>query len=178
MCPQVLRQLQHSCCRPPGCSRPSLRSSSSSSSPVLQAERSQQLAAQLACTGRSRCASASAAYTLEALHVTCVNKLLPLRPQGQRTELAGCSRQRCSHLAASSGTDADSDEDNTAKKLAAPIGLALGVAVLLGGGWYFKGQIRGFVDYFIGIVDDLGPLGCGADRAAVCTAMGQLMSAW
>lgn len=64
-----------------------------------------------------------------------------------------------SRLSASSGSGTDSDEESTAKKLAAPIGLAVGIAVLLGTGFLFKGQIRGFVDYFIGIVDDLGPLG-------------------
>ena len=51
------------------------------------------------------------------------------------------------------------DEESTVKKLAAPVSLVLGLAVLLGGGFYFKGQIRHFVDYFIGVVDDLGPYG-------------------
>ena len=73
--------------------------------------------------------------------------------------LPATCRESSSRLAASSGSGTDSDEESTAKKLAAPIGLAVGVAVLLGAGWFFKGQIRGFVDYFIGIVDDLGPLG-------------------
>ena len=40
-----------------------------------------------------------------------------------------------------------------------PLALGLGVAVLLGAGFLFKGRIRGFMDYFIETVDTYGPLG-------------------
>jgi hypothetical protein len=36
----------------------------------------------------------------------------------------------------------------------------LGLALIGGGGYLFKDQIRGFVDYFIDVVDTWGPLGC------------------
>ena len=69
-------------------------------------------------------------------------------------------REHSLQPAASSRSETDAEDENTAKKLAAPIGLVVGLAVLLGAGFLFKGQIRGFVDYFITVVDDLGPLGC------------------
>jgi len=42
----------------------------------------------------------------------------------------------------------------------AALGLVLGLALIGGGGYLFKDQIRGFVDYFIEVVDTWGPLGC------------------
>lgn len=44
----------------------------------------------------------------------------------------------------------------------APYALGLGVAVLLGSGFLFRHEIRGYVDNFIQTVDQLGPLGYGA----------------
>lgn len=59
-----------------------------------------------------------------------------------------------------SGTDTEPEgEEDFLTKYGPFIGLAVGVAVLLGGGFLFKGKIRSFVDYFIRVVGDLGPLG-------------------
>ena len=41
---------------------------------------------------------------------------------------------------------------------AAPAALLLGIAAVLGGGYAFKGQLRGFIDYFVEVVDTWGPL--------------------
>ncbi|GAB4813830.1 hypothetical protein N2152v2_000876 [Parachlorella kessleri] len=44
-------------------------------------------------------------------------------------------------------------------KLLASVGLAGGLAVLVGSGFFFKDQIVAFLDYFITLVDNCGPLG-------------------
>ena len=58
-----------------------------------------------------------------------------------------------------SGAQAEGLDSGSAQKFAA-LGLVLGVALIGGGGYLFKDQIRGFVDYFIDVVDTWGPLGC------------------
>ena len=62
-----------------------------------------------------------------------------------------------------SGTDEAGEEqggEDVSKwtAYAAPAALLLGVALLLGGGVAFKGQLRGFIDYFVEVVDTWGPL--------------------
>ncbi len=50
-------------------------------------------------------------------------------------------------------------ETSLAAKLAAPAGLVIGLAIVLGGGYAFKDQLRGFIDYFIKVAEQWGPLG-------------------
>ena len=58
----------------------------------------------------------------------------------------------------SNGAQAEGLDSGSAQKYAA-LGLVLGIALIGGGGYLFKDQIRGFVDYFIEVVDTWGPLG-------------------
>lgn len=51
------------------------------------------------------------------------------------------------------------EETSLAAKLAAPVGLVIGLAIILGGGYLFKDQLRGFIDYFIKVAEQWGPLG-------------------
>ena len=67
----------------------------------------------------------------------------------------------------SNGAQAEGLDSGSAQKYAA-LGLVLGVALIGGGGYLFKDQIRGFVDYFIEVVDTWGPLGCGPGWPALC----------
>ena len=60
---------------------------------------------------------------------------------------------------AGSAAQAEGLDSGSAQKYAA-LGLVLGVVLIGGGGFLFKDQIRGFVDYFIEVVDTWGPLGC------------------
>lgn len=55
--------------------------------------------------------------------------------------------------------DVAEEETTLAAKLAAPAGLAVGLAVILGGGYIFKDQLRSFIDYFIKVAEQWGPLG-------------------
>lgn len=60
------------------------------------------------------------------------------------------------------GRDAEEAAEENASlttKLAAPLGLVLGLALLAGGGYFFRDQLRSFIDYFIKVVDKWGPLG-------------------
>ena len=51
------------------------------------------------------------------------------------------------------------EETSLAAKIAAPTGLVLGLAAILGGGYLYKDQLRGFIDYFILVAEQWGPLG-------------------
>ena len=51
------------------------------------------------------------------------------------------------------------EESSLVAKIAAPAGLAVGLAVILGGGYVFKDQLRMFIDYFIKVAEQWGPLG-------------------
>jgi len=53
----------------------------------------------------------------------------------------------------------DGGEVGLATKIGAPAGLLLGLALILGGGYAYKDQLRGFIDYFIKVADSWGPLG-------------------
>ena len=53
----------------------------------------------------------------------------------------------------------EDDGSSTGTKVAASFGVAAGVALLVLGGVVMKDQIRAFLDFFIGIVDDWGPMG-------------------
>lgn len=55
--------------------------------------------------------------------------------------------------------NAAEDSASLAAKVAAPAGLILGLGLLLGGGYLFKDQLRGFIDYFIEVAEQWGPLG-------------------
>ncbi|KAK9813128.1 hypothetical protein WJX72_009521 [[Myrmecia] bisecta] len=71
------------------------------------------------------------------------------------------SRGGPAETSGSSGSaDGSSGEADSRKaRMMGVAGLVAGLAVLLGAGYAFKGQIRGFVDYFIVVVDNFGPLG-------------------
>ena len=38
-------------------------------------------------------------------------------------------------------------------------GLVLGLLLIVGGGFLFKDQLRGFIDYFVDVAEKWGPLG-------------------
>lgn len=84
-----------------------------------------------------------------------------LKPAGDAAFDRGELEKRGDHGGSSSnGAQAKGLDSGSAQKYAA-LGLVLGVVLIGGGGYLFKDQIRGFVDYFIEVVDTLGPLGCG-----------------
>jgi uncharacterized membrane protein YdjX (TVP38/TMEM64 family) len=58
----------------------------------------------------------------------------------------------------SSGGD-DEEEVGLAAKFGAPVGLALGLALVLGGGYAYKDQLRVYIDYFIKLAEQWGPWG-------------------
>lgn len=51
------------------------------------------------------------------------------------------------------------EDDNLIAKLGAPLGLLLGLGVILGAGYVYKDELRGYIDYFIQVADQLGPAG-------------------
>lgn len=53
----------------------------------------------------------------------------------------------------------DDEEVGLATKIGAPAGLLLGLVLLLGGGYAYKDQLRTFIDYFIKVAEEWGPLG-------------------
>ena len=53
----------------------------------------------------------------------------------------------------------DGDDNNVLAKFGAPLGLLLGLGLVLGAGYLYKDELRGYIDYFIKVADDLGPLG-------------------
>ena len=67
-----------------------------------------------------------------------------------------------SRHAGTTNSTGDGDKEDVSKwsAYAAPAALLLGMAALLGGGYAFKGQLRGFIDYFVEVVDTWGPLRC------------------
>ncbi len=91
------------------------------------------------------------------------------RPATERRTGTGASLARREALGEQAGPSSGSNGAGAAAgegldaggsaKLAA-LGLVLGLALIGGGGYLFKDQIRGFVDYFIEVVDTWGPLGC------------------
>jgi hypothetical protein len=50
-------------------------------------------------------------------------------------------------------------EVGLATKIGAPAGLLLGLLLILGGGYAYKDQLRTFIDYFIKVAEEWGPLG-------------------
>ncbi|KAK9805716.1 hypothetical protein WJX73_001365 [Symbiochloris irregularis] len=79
----------------------------------------------------------------------------PARNQRQK------QRHKTGAQAPNSGKASGGGEGNGAAQ-AAPIALALGIATVLGLGFVYKGQIRGFLDYFVQTVDSYGPAGYAA----------------
>ena len=53
----------------------------------------------------------------------------------------------------------DEEEVGLLTKIGAPAGLLLGLAVILGGGYTYKDELRGFIDYIIKVAEGWGPLG-------------------
>ena len=51
------------------------------------------------------------------------------------------------------------ENSNLGAKIAAPVTLVLGLGLILGGGYLFKDQLRSFIDYFIELAEQWGPLG-------------------
>ena len=51
------------------------------------------------------------------------------------------------------------ENSNLGAKIAAPVTLLLGLGLILGGGYLFKDQLRTFIDYFIELAEQWGPLG-------------------
>ena len=79
----------------------------------------------------------------------------------KHAESSSSSSGSSSSSSSSNGSSAEAegmDAGSQAPKLAA-LGLVLGIALIGGGGYLFKDQIRGFIDYFIEVVDTWGPLG-------------------
>ena len=57
------------------------------------------------------------------------------------------------------GGNDDEEEVGLLTKIGAPAGLLLGLAVILGGGYTYKDELRGFIDYIIKVAEGWGPLG-------------------
>jgi uncharacterized membrane protein YdjX (TVP38/TMEM64 family) len=57
------------------------------------------------------------------------------------------------------GGSTDNDDNNSNAKLLATLSVAGGIVLLIGGGYLLKDQIKAFLDLFIQLVDDWGPLG-------------------
>lgn len=79
-------------------------------------------------------------------------------PRSTDSAAHGLCRHKTGAQARNSGKASESEEGNGAAQ-AAPIALALAIATLLGLGFFYKGQIREFLDYFIHTVDSYGPAG-------------------
>ena len=59
--------------------------------------------------------------------------------------------------ASADGNDVDADMAKWTAYLA-PAAVVLGLGLLVGGGFVFKGQLKEFIDYFVEVVDTWGPL--------------------
>ncbi len=63
--------------------------------------------------------------------------------------------------------DADADVAKWTAYLA-PAAVVIGLGLLVGGGFVFKGQLKEFIDYFVEVVDTWGPLRCTQLQGKLC----------
>ena len=89
-----------------------------------------------------------------------VKQLQAVQARQQKAEID--SNEKRENVPGSSSRDEDEDGNPTKAKVFATIGVAAGMVMLVIGATFMKDQIRMFLDFFIGIVDDWGPLGYAA----------------
>lgn len=75
-----------------------------------------------------------------------------------KKDLAKASKRGGKKVGGEKG-EGNGGEVGLATKIGAPAGLLLGLLLILGGGYAYKDQLRTFIDYFIKVAEEWGPLG-------------------